>query len=124
MNNLKRKIVSIIMICTIIAIIVTGTISVNTANKIISENAVQRMNLLCDYNRLSFNDMLSGIEQSVNILAKYTVLSLIHISMEVYPSDFMYSTTSSPLSFVPASIRSVFPSGSSINSESPWPTSM
>ena len=76
MNNLKRKIVSIIMICTIIAIIVTGTISVNTANKIISENAVQRMNLLCDYNRLSFNDMLSGIEQSVNILAKYTVLSI------------------------------------------------
>ena len=76
MNNLKRKIVSIIMICTIIAIIVTGTISVNTANKIISENAVQRMNLLCDYNRLSFNDMLSSIEQSVNILAKYTVLSI------------------------------------------------
>jgi len=34
------------------------------------------MNLLCDYNRLSFNDMLSSIEQSVNILAKYTVLSI------------------------------------------------
>lgn len=76
MNSLKHKIVSIIMICTIIAIVVTGTISVNTANRIISENSVQQMHLLCDYNRQSFNDMLKSIEQSVNILAKYTVLSI------------------------------------------------
>jgi diguanylate cyclase (GGDEF)-like protein len=73
MKQIKRNIVIIMLLCTILSSLLIGILSVETSKRIVNENAVQRLSLLGDSSQKDLNTALDNIRQSTNILASYAL---------------------------------------------------
>ena len=69
MGYLRRKIVLIMILCMALSVSLVGALSVRTSRRIVNENAVQRLELLCQENQLRLDAVTDSIEQSVDVLA-------------------------------------------------------
>lgn len=71
MRRIRRKVVLIMILCTVLSVLTVGVLSVRTSNRIVDENAVQRLSLLSDSSAQEIDAMIASLEQSVDVLAEY-----------------------------------------------------
>ncbi|MBQ8826579.1 MAG: diguanylate cyclase [Oscillospiraceae bacterium] len=73
MKNSKVMYVLVLIVCTLLSVMLIGTVSVKTANNILEENAEERLILIRDKTKMNFNAAINSIEQSVNTLSSAAV---------------------------------------------------
>ena len=76
MKNIRQKIVTIMILCTLLSVAMVGFLSINTANRINNESSVQRLSLLSDSSRQNINSVIDSLAQSVSMLQKYALNNL------------------------------------------------
>ena len=76
MKSIRKEIVTIMILCTLLSIVMVGLLSIQTARQITNKNSVQQLSLLSDNSKQEINAVIDSIEQSVGILEKYTLNNL------------------------------------------------
>lgn len=70
MKRIRRNVVLIMLLCTVLSVTLVGTLSITTSRRIVNENSIQHLDLLCEDNQLRINAVIDSIEQSVDGLAE------------------------------------------------------
>lgn len=80
MKSLRTKVITLVVICTIISTAICGGFSLVEARHALERDAKQIMSMQCDNSTQEINAMLDGVEQSVNTLAEISEQSLTDFS--------------------------------------------
>lgn len=81
MKSLKLKMISAMVLVTILITSITSTVSIFNANHIALANSIQLMQLTCNNKNAEINTLLSSIEQSVNTFALIAEDSLTDVNI-------------------------------------------
>lgn len=76
MNTLKTKIVSLVVICSIVSIAICGSLSLRETSRMSNQNAEQIISTKCESSSQEINTILSQVSQSVDTLTEIAVQSL------------------------------------------------
>lgn len=76
MNTLKTKIVSLVVICSIVSIAICGGLSLRETSRMSNQNAEQIISTKCESSSQEINTILSQVSQSVDTLTEIAVQSL------------------------------------------------
>ncbi len=87
MRSIKTLIIVAMLSCTILSVMIVGFISIKTANDILNSNSSTYLELICQDSADDLEDMFGGIENSVALLSRYTVLSLEQYGYERFKSS-------------------------------------
>ena len=68
MKSIRKEIVTIMILCTLLSIVMVGLLSIQTTRQITNKNSVQQLSLLSDSSKQEINAVIDSIEQSVRIL--------------------------------------------------------
>jgi len=71
MKKIWRKIVIIMVLCTLLTVTIISSLSIGTARKITNGNSVHEFSSLSDKNVLKINSVIDSIQQTVNMLSDY-----------------------------------------------------
>ena len=76
MKSIQTKIILLILVGIVVSSAIIGGAGIINANRVIDNNSVQIMNLLCKEKAGELNNVLCRIEQSVEVMAVYAVENL------------------------------------------------
>lgn len=76
MNSVKTKIIALVVCCIVLASVAIGGTGIINSRRVVAEDSVQTMNLLCDNRKEQLNSLFLRIEQSVETLTVYTTHQL------------------------------------------------
>jgi hypothetical protein len=71
-KEIRDRITKFVVVCTLAAVLLTGTVSTVTANRIVSNSASECMQMQCDVTGGKVNELMSSVEASVRFLCEST----------------------------------------------------
>ena len=71
-KEIRDRITKFVVICTLAAVLLTGTVSTVTANRIVSSSAAECMQMQCDVTGGKVNELMNSVESSVRFLCEST----------------------------------------------------
>lgn len=69
MKSVKTKITALVVICTVLASVLVGTLSIGNARSVIQEDSTKLMHQACENSQQEIDALISRISQSVEMLA-------------------------------------------------------